>query len=262
MVDSGSGWTSRMGIRCLLFVIVASPLASAQGSSSECNSYSCQITLTFGAAGIQNSAIAAYSGQQSRKYVQILGDGTRMTIPSPFLSKQIYRDSQGRIRAERPMFPHRPGAKPPMDVSLVEIQDPQAGYLYILDSFHHFAYRIQVHASQSVARRVFADDTPGTPGGNVTGETEPLGTRLISGVMLSGLKITSLEPSDGIVEIWIDPQTNVEVLRKFTRPSAELTIEVQNYSNAEPDSALFLVPPSYQVVDASGPLTIEIPRLH
>ena len=35
---------------------------------------------------------------------------------------------------------------------------------------------------------------------------------------------------------------------------------VQNYSNAEPDSALFLVPAGYEVVDKSGPFTIVIPR--
>jgi hypothetical protein len=35
---------------------------------------------------------------------------------------------------------------------------------------------------------------------------------------------------------------------------------VQNYSNAEPDPALFLVPTDYRLADETGSLTIVIPR--
>ena len=78
------------------------------------------------------------------------------------------------------------------------------------------------------------------------------------GVMLTGKRTTSHTGSTD--EAWLDPSTGLVVLRKLTSPTGESTFSIQNYSNAEPDSSLFLVPAGYQVVDESGPFTIEIPR--
>jgi hypothetical protein len=202
-----------MRYRFLLFAttLVAAHIAVAQiGTSSECNATSCKTTLRFGPMGISNAASAAYSGQESREMVQILADGTRKIFPRPFPSTQIYRDSQGRIRAERTMFPSRPGVKPPVDIALIEIQDPQAGYLYVLDSFHQVAHRLPVRASQPVLGPVSAHEGP---------SGESLGSKYMFGAMLTGRRTTSRTGSTD--ETWIDPQTSVVVLRKLTSPSSE-----------------------------------------
>jgi hypothetical protein len=190
-----------------------------------------------------------YSGQESTERVHILPDGSRKGFFSPFPSTQIYRDSQGRIRAERAMFPSPPGAKPPVDISLIEIQDPLAGYLYVLDSFHHVAHRLPVRASERGVHEGSPHDVP---------SAESLGSKFMFGVMLTGKRTTSRTGTTD--EAWIDLLTRVVVLRKLTSPTYESTMAVQNYSNAEPDSSLFLVPAGYQVVDESGPFTIEVSR--
>ena len=78
------------------------------------------------------------------------------------------------------------------------------------------------------------------------------------GVVLTGKRTTSRTGATD--EAWIDLLTSVVVLRKLTSPASETTMAVQNYSNAEPDSSLFLVPAGYEVVDETGPFTIEIAR--
>jgi hypothetical protein len=51
------------------------------------------------------------------------------------------------------------------------------------------------------------------------------------------------------------------LLRKTTSPTGDSIITtIQNYSNAEPDPALFLIPAEFQIVDETGSFTIVIPR--
>src|SRR5262249_37789059 len=146
-------------------------------------------------------------------------------------------------------FPSRPGVKPPIDAALVEIQDPQAGYLYVLDSIHRVTYRVPVRP------RVDRDTwTVSLSGAN----TEILGTKFVSGITFTGRRTTSA--NGNVDEAWIDLRTGVAVERALTSPMAVITMNVENYSNAEPDPALFVVPADYQVVDASGSITIEVSR--
>jgi hypothetical protein len=63
-----------------------------------------------------------------------------------------------------------------------------------------------------------------------------------------------------VSEVWIDPLTNVDVLRKSSNPSSDSTTTIQNYSNAEPDPALFQIPDGYQILDETGSFTITISR--
>jgi hypothetical protein len=165
------------------------------------------------------------------------------------------------------MFPVHPGAKSPDDVILVEIQDPLAGYLYVLDSVNHVAHRVPVQPRKPIVRPVPA--LRAVPTG-YTSTSESLGTQVMFGVMLTGQKTTSTTPAGSLMgndrpvttisEIWTDPQTNVVVLKKTASPTGDSTMTMQNYSHAEPDPALFLVPADYQLVDETGSFTIVIPR--
>src|ERR1700674_2135327 len=148
-----------MRYRFLMFAtaLVAMHIAFAQsGMSGGCDATSCKMTFTFGPMGMVRmiSASAAFSGQETMESKQTLADGThifRGNFPSSF-SAMTYRDSQGRVRTERPIFPSRPGVKPPIDVLLIEIQDPLAGYLYVLDSVHHVAHRLPVQPPKPIMR--------------------------------------------------------------------------------------------------------------
>jgi hypothetical protein len=188
-----------------------------------------------------------------------LPDGTDRTTPA-FPPSIIYRDSQARIRIEYSIPPSR-RVRPPFDNPWVEIQDPLAGHLYVLDPVHHIAHRVTLHRPEAVTRPAFVYAAPDA---NAPGDTVYLGTKFMFGVTLTGRKTTSVsrmrngESTTNVVEIWTDPQTNVEVLRKMIGSHGGYTKTIQNYSNAEPDSALFLVPAGYQVVDESGPFTIEV----
>jgi hypothetical protein len=52
------------------------------------------------------------------------------------------------------------------------------------------------------------------------------------------------------------------VLKRITSATIDSMMARQNYSNAEPDAALFQVPAGYAVVDESGSFTIVTPRAH
>src|SRR5258706_1710197 len=126
--------------------------------SATCDVKSCKMTFTFGPAGIPNAASAAYSGVQTREFLEQLPDGTHRTMPA-FPSSIIYRDSQARIRVEHSIPPSR-GVRPPFDNPWVEIQDPLAGYLYVLDPVHHIAHRVTLHPPATVIRPAFVYAAP------------------------------------------------------------------------------------------------------
>lgn len=238
----------------ILLLLTALQLVTAQsGMQSECDSKLCTIDFTFGPYGITvggmialDSPTGAYSGRRTVEHKLL--DERGVPRPAPYFQPvMVYRDSLGRLRTEQAMFYTRPGTKPPIDAVLVEIQDPQAGYLYVLDTFHKVAHRLPVRSPRVASPSTAPAGPPGP------GSPELIGTREMFGVVLTGRRFKDLE-------IWTDPKTNVEVLRKITSAQGEITWAVENYSNAEPDPSLFQVPPDYQIVDDRGTVTLELPR--
>jgi len=60
-------------------------------------------------------------------------------------------------------------------------------------------------------------------------------------------------------EVWHSLDLKVIVLMKsFDRHTGEHITRLTNLNRAEPDATLFQVPPGYQIVDETGPFTIEI----
>ena len=85
---------------------------------------------------------APYSGQMTSQAVQTLATGAHLTQP-PWAQPMEHRDSAGRIRRDSAMSPQPlAGHARPQISSLAEIDDPVAGYIYILDDFHKIAHRI------------------------------------------------------------------------------------------------------------------------
>jgi hypothetical protein len=100
--------------------------------------------------------------------------------------------------------------------------------------------------------------------------SESLGSQLIEGVVVEGKKTTTTiqvgmqgndRPMTSTSETWFSPELRMTVLSKSTSPtSGENTMKLINISRAEPDPALFQVPPDYKVVDEQGPFTVEFTR--
>jgi hypothetical protein len=84
-----------------------------------------------------------------------------------------------------------------------------------------------------------------------------LGGETIDGVYAEGTRITHVTPAGTIgndrdismvTETWRSPDLQLDVLSKTTDPrSGERTTEIKNLNRAEPDPALFQVPPDYKV---------------
>src|SRR5262249_15354242 len=139
-------------------LFVAEYAVGQSGMSGGCSATSCTMKLRFCPFGILvgSAATGPYSGRESKESVQTLADGTHITTKDPLSlnSAMTYRDSQGRLRTERPMFPVPQGRKSPDGITLVEIQDPVAGYLYVLDSVNHVAHRVPIQPRKPIERPV------------------------------------------------------------------------------------------------------------
>jgi len=256
------------------WVVAASPAFPQLIMSGMSGSDGKSVTITINmASGLGLSVItgAPYSGRQSMKSVQTLADGTRLTRGSPSETK-TYRDSMGRVRTERPAFPASAGSKPPASFTLVEIQDPVAGYRYALDSANHVAHRAPLQSRVvPAATALAAVDSPSFTqklSDGVTATSEPLGTQVMSGVTVVGRRTTLSYPAGSrvgndrplstVTETWITPQ-GIVLLSKSTGLS-ESTTTMEDFSAAEPDPTLFLIPSDYQIVDETGPFKIVVPR--
>jgi len=190
---------------------------------------------------------APYSGEQTDVSVQTLADGNTITNLTGFHQK-AWRDSQGRVRVERPYLAG-PGASRLKNVpTLVEIHDPVAGYTYLVDDAHRVVHRIQLAAAKPRAVRV--------PYGN-------LGAQTIDGIEAVGNRTTIPVPSsNGTIKVtrdeWVSPDLHLTILVVATDPNKGVaTGKIANLSRIEPDPALFQIPLDYTVVDETESFTIK-----
>jgi hypothetical protein len=146
-------------------------MMSASGGGGG-TSFTGSATFTVRALTPQAVTGAPYSGQQSNEQVQTLSDGTHIT--NSHLGPKEWRDSKGRTRSERPLFPGGPVGSNMPQITLVEISDPVAGYHYVLDTQNKVAYRIAMSLAASapptskapsMSASGFAGSIPATIGG-------------------------------------------------------------------------------------------------
>jgi hypothetical protein len=224
---------------------------------------------------------APYAGRTVSQSVRTLANGTHLTQPA-FEQPMTYRDSMGRTRTESRMQPLPPmGAvakAPPQIASLPEIEDPVAGYRIILDPVHQIAHRIPIQVRQNQApnintaiaapRIVTPLARPHQDGATV--EAENLGTQTIFGVPATGHRTTTTypvgtyqgndQPVIMVNETWNSVQYGMVLKSSNTGPESDSTMIMKDFSGAEPDPSLFMIPAGYQIVDETGEFTITIPR--
>jgi hypothetical protein len=98
--------------------------------------------------------------------------------------------------------------------------------------------------------------------------SESLGAKVIEGVAAEGHRNTMTYAVGAIGndrplvvthEMWMSPELRIMLLSVNHDPrSGDSRITTQNLSRVEPDPALFEVPPGYEIVDDSGPVTLQL----
>jgi hypothetical protein len=206
----------------------------------------------------------------SLSYIETLANGAQLTRNQQETAR--WRDSFGRVRTEiRPL----PGEHTPCRSILVQIEDPVAGYLYVLDPVNQVAHAIHLEwAAGPVPNPASAwesDLQPTRSNGPTHVLLEPLGSKTMFGIPVTGsMRTNTFSPIPGLAngkpfsttcEIWTSPQLEVVVYSKCSDPTGTGgTINTaKDLSTAEPDPLLLHVPAGYKVVEETGPFTITIP---
>jgi len=247
------------------------------------------IHAVFSAVRVTPGAVvtgAPYSADQVSEHTQTLADGTHIAQPNNG-KQHMARDSQGRVRIERPIMGGGPDGQMPL---LVEISDPVAGVAYILDDQNKVAHRVTMEARARTAPPRAGGVGVGIGGGGATAvgttgitattsvvhpnqpdrSTEHLGTQTIEGVIADGTRTTLTwpvgsrgndRPFTDTNEMWNSKELKLLVLSKNSSPlSGDFVTKVINISRAEPDASLFQPPPDYTVVDDKDTVTLNLKR--
>jgi hypothetical protein len=238
-------------MRCALIapILVVSAFAQGLSVSGRSNGKTATVTLTPGQVPVIFHVVAGapYSGREHTESQGAHAGNSDVTT---------YRDARGRVRTERPVFPT-------MAFRLVEVSDPVANCLYVFDPAHRVAHRLPLLPNTSARRTPDPEPARTLPDGTVV-TSEPLGTRTISGVPVTGTKTTSVHPAGSRVgtttaEIWRSPDLGIVVYATNSSSGGSVSTQtILDLSTKEPDPALFQVPAGYRVVEETGTFTISL----
>ena len=225
---------------------------------------------------------APYSAEAVTDVVQTLADGNRIARQS---KASVYRDAAGRTRREQGLTILGNVVGGASDRKQVQLHDPQAGTIYILDIDSHEAHRLPspkvnlswAGAAGPTSRSTSTFELPVPPpvaGGGQTaifmrrntaaaesaGRVEQLGTRFMEGVEAEGTRSTMTIPAGQIgndlpIEIvserWFSPTLKVLVMSRQSDPRfGETTYRLTNITRTDPSPDLFEVPPDFKIIDA------------
>lgn len=202
---------------------------------------------------LPNLLHAPFYGEPKIETSRTLPDGTHIDRVMPDRGNKVWRDSQGRVRIEQSLSVTRRPNIP----TLVEIDDPVAGEIYILDTTTKTAHRAKVTVSPP---------WPSHPTAPSPSDFEDLGTQTIDGLTVHGTRTKRVEPPNAThdapltitTETWFSSEWQLAMRTVVDDPRAGAhTSSIVNFSRVEPDPSLFLVPPDYTVVDEPGEFTLR-----
>jgi hypothetical protein len=214
-----------------------------------------------GEFGIANKVVqgAPYTAQAVTQFTRTLADGNRIQRTT---TAAVARDSDGRTRTERTLEAIGPltASRSRGGVKTVFIDDPVAGISYVLDPDSHtfrqrpIALRGPRNGPAPQETRMLARDA--------AVKTEELGAQVIQGVTAQGKRVTRTIPAgqagnqlpiDILTETWYSPDLQAVTMSKTSDPRfGETLYQLTNVNRAEPDHALFVVPPDYTIQEG-GP---------
>lgn len=191
-----------------------------------------------------------FSGTETRRTLQTLADGTHVEHSD---TTQLYRDAQGRMRAETP--------------DRVFIYDPVAGFTAdLFPSQKHYEKlplkentQIYFALAGSLAQVSRSAPTEAARNGQRSQTrrpgTEDLGPQFIGGIQVKGSRVTSIIPAGTfgndrdirvVNERWYSDDLQVLVKSVNNDPRFGVsTYELTNVTQAPPDAALFQIPIDY-----------------
>ena len=190
-----------------------------------------------------------FSGTEVRRTTQTLADGTHVEHAD---TTRLYRDVQGRMRAETP--------------DRVFIYDPVAGFTADLfpseKNYEKLPLKEGTQISFALAgslaqvSRTTASEAPAKGQRTVRRPgTEDLGTQFIGGIQVKGSRVTSIIPAGTfgndrdiriVNERWYSDDLQVLVKSVNNDPRFGVsTYELTNVVQTPPDSALFQIPIDY-----------------
>jgi hypothetical protein len=240
-------------------------------SSMSINTSGGNTTATFGAPSPRGLAVVSgspYSADEFTERVQTLADGTRIT-QNRFI-KHVVRDSKGRMRTERLLLTTAiigPGDEA-TGPRYIEIDDPVAGFAYVLDEVNKVAHRAEIlrQGEQPAAvpkKREESGDASKAAGPRPdVGPPEKLGFQTIEGVLAEGTRRITTWPlgSQGndrpiriTNETWFSPDLQMIVLSKTLNPlTGDTLLTLRNISRTEPDPSVLQSPRGFTIVDEKG----------
>jgi len=236
-----------------------------------------QVTPHIIPPGVQTGL--PYSADQVTDHTQTLANGTRTTDKQVVL---LWRDSLGRTRTERPV----PGSNDSSGPTTIEIDDPIAGFHYVLDPSAKVVHRFPAHTGSpqpqlpaglgttpvgtvvdSSGRQIGEISagivlSPATPVAGPRATSQDLGTQVIEGVSAQGTRTVTTwpagsrgndQPMTDTSESWYSQELKSTVLSKSASArNGETVTKLTNIRRGEPDPNLFQLPRDYTVVDETG----------
>jgi len=214
-----------------------------------------------------------YSAIEESRYSHRQPDGS-LEDRSAYTT-HIYRDSQGRIRAERYTTSYLDGTTKSW-LDSIYIADPVAGFLYRLHPENRIATRWPWDASSRAVRvaqdrEVFpthsAEESAAIQEVESHATMESLGIDKMEGLTVEGYRQTISVPAgtEGnerpfkvVLETWISPELKIAVLS--IRDSSVVGVrktQVTKIDRSEPNPALFQVPPDYKLEDGPSPGSVH-----
>ena len=233
---------------------------------------------------LSSIAGAPYSGEEVIEYSEMRSDGSRFA--RKVWLERTCRDSQGRIRTERPISlpptPLMPGgfavsatgggrtvpspiqAMPSGDVpNMILILDPVASRQCVLDTPNRVAHCSAVQMEPPEPGWAAEPFRPPLSPEPLPPGTESLGTQTIDGVLAVGIRTSQTIPAGEqgaivvVTETWTSPELRITMLQKTVDPRyGEGTLRIENFSRADQDLSLFY-PSGYAIRQETGWFRID-----
>jgi hypothetical protein len=202
--------------------------------------------FAFDGSGIIQGA--PFSAVAVKETTQILSDGSRIARRR---TTSIYRDSLGSTRFEW-------GNKTANAAVAPLLFNAETGATYFLYTSKRRALQLSLPMKDASLRQAKII-TPQSPPENITqvvGETiEPLGTRLIEGLKVEGVRVTTTipatemannQPGEIVYERWYSQELRRTILIKCTDPRfGEAVFRLTKIDRSEPAHQLFTIPAGY-----------------
>lgn len=193
---------------------------------------------------------APYSAQIQIQSSQTLSDGNQINRT---VTGMVYRDSQGRTRREITMPAIGPMAASGGTKQVVFVNDPVAGFQYILHPDRKTAEKFPIHHRISAS----SSTAPMHQQFQAQVQEQPLGTQAIADVQAQGNRsirtipagqIGNAKPIEITMERWYSPDLHIDVMTKRTDPRMGTNVfQLFDINRSEPSPSLFTVPSDYTV---------------